>query len=87
MKQAIFVSMFMMLTGCITYNVYQDGSPIEKYADRNDLPQTPEEVQAMRVWGSSRLRPIGVRRIPESARREAKCNQGFIKFCDEDMYE
>lgn len=84
MRQAICVILFMMLTGCVTYKIYQDGSPVEQYRDRSDLPQTAEEVHTQRVWGSTRLVPIRVRKIPESARREAKCNQGFIKYCDKD---
>ena len=82
MKLAIAFIIMALLGGC-TYHIYKDGTPIEVYKERNG-PKTPAEVHTLRTWGTDRLVPIGIRAIPESARREAKCNQGKIKYCDDE---
>lgn len=72
-----YLSLFLviMLTGCITrhYHVHTD----VPYRMSDDMSQQVSNE----TWGTSRLRVIKIRKIPQKTIEEAKCNEGFVQFC------
>jgi hypothetical protein len=91
MRYVIALVVVIMFSGC-TYHVYKGecaagcmmSKSLVKAHKKARGPTSAAQMHTNRTWGTTKLVPINVRKIPESARREAKCNQGKIKYCEKD---